>query len=138
MDRDLLITQAADAALVFNNQLNVLLDACDFYIQRYPVENRSQLFELKDLHASITALGSLPYAIAERLTTWKLERQSIISAEGFEQFVLIEFELHINSMLMFLSRKHIDTDPFDKGMFDSSMTLFKKNAKLLDTKLSTQ
>jgi hypothetical protein len=137
LDRDLLITQAADAALVFNRQLNILLDACDFYIQRYPVETKSHLFELKDLHVSVKELGSLPYSIATRLSAWKLGEQPTISAEGFETYILLEFELHINSLVSFLERKHIDTDPFDKSVFDAAMRVFKKNNHLLTNTLST-
>lgn len=138
MDRDNLITQAADAALVFNRQLNILLDAYDFYVQRYPAETKSDQLQLKDVQVSIRELGSLPHSIANRLDAWKKSEIPTISAEGFDEHILCEFALHIQSLALFMSRKQIDTEPFDPLMFGDAMKTFKENNRLLGKPLNTR
>jgi hypothetical protein len=137
LDRDLLITQAADVALVFNRQLNVLLDAYDFFVQRYPADTPSQQLELKDVQVSIRELGSLPHSIAAQLEAWKKGLTPTISAEGFELHILTEFALHMHSLALFMVRKKIDIEPFDPVLFGAAMKTIRDNNRLLGKPVNT-
>jgi hypothetical protein len=105
-----LIKNAADAALTVNQQLDKLLDAYDFYMQRYETETPSQELELKDLQVSIMALGSLPLQLANRLDDWTRDVEPELSTNGFEIYVINELSLHMFSVATFFWRKHIETD----------------------------
>ena len=137
LDRDLLITQAGDIALLFNRQLNLLLDAYDFFVQRFPADTPSQQLELKDVQVSLHALGSLPHAIAVRLDAWKKRIQPTISTEGFEIHIINEFALHVHSLALFMVRKEIDVEPFDPVVFGDAVKTLRDTNRLLGKPVST-
>jgi hypothetical protein len=137
-DRDNLIRDASQAALVLNTQFNILLDAYDFYVTRFPAETPSEQLELRDLQVSIKELGSLPHQMAAQLQFWKNDEQPTISSHGFELFILNEFQLHMHSLATFMVRKKIDLEPFDPKLFGLLMRKFKDANRLIDKCVNTR
>jgi len=115
--RACLCQAAVEASLILDFQLNTLLDAYDFYTQRYPATTAQELFELQDLMVVIKALGTLPHEIAIWISNLRNERSNVVSAEGFEINTLNEFALHMHSLALFMHRKHIDLESFDARLF---------------------
>lgn len=105
-----LIKNAADAALVLNQNLDLLLDAYDFYVQRYEALTPSDELTLKDLQTSIAALGVLPLQVANHLDDWTRDKQPELSSQGFEVNVLNEFSIHMFAVSTFFHRKLIDLE----------------------------
>jgi Tfp pilus assembly protein PilO len=101
--RAVLIRQAACAVQALDADLNHLLDAYDFYVQRFPDDK-----ELADLNVSIDALGSLPLIVAHQLTHWAQNEKSELSRDAFEIGVLNEFSLHMFALTNFMERKNVD------------------------------
>jgi hypothetical protein len=108
-----LLKQSKDAALTLGINLNLLLDAYDFYVYRYPSTTKSQDFELADLQISIFALGLLPISVGEILNAWTANTTGILSRQGFELNVLNEFNIHMNTVFNFMIRKEINLDAFN-------------------------
>lgn len=117
-----LLAKALDGAVVLDRQLNLLLDAYDFFTQRYPATTPSQDLELKDLQASIKALGSLPQMVALTLVAWRTFMEPPLSREGFEVNVLNEITIHMHSMARFFHMKHIDLEPYSQLIVRDCMT----------------
>lgn len=111
--RGALIKSAAEAAIVLDRQLNILLDAYDFYVTRYPADTPSAQLELRDLQVSIKELGTLPHQVASRLEQWRHDQDPTLSKEGFEVHVLNEFSIHLHALSFFIASKGIDLEPFD-------------------------
>lgn len=108
-----LIKNAADAAVLLDKALTVLLDEYDFYLKRYVETGEisdSEQFDLKDLQPSIKELGVLPLHVANRLDDWSRDKTPELSIEGFEFNVLNEFSIHMFSLATFLHRKQIEVD----------------------------
>jgi hypothetical protein len=126
-----LIRKAAEAALVLDQQLNVLLDAYDFYVQRYEAVTPSEELELADLQVSIKELGSLPRAVAVRLDQWRKDQEPALSADGFEISVLNEFNLHMNAVATFLHRKHIDLEAFVARLVGEAFMQLRDSNRLI-------
>lgn len=103
---------AIDAALAVDVQLNLLMDAFDFFITRYPPTTEEHLFEMQDVQVSIKELGRLPHEIATWMSDIRNGRKSMLSKEGFEINVLNEFTLHMHSLALFLTRKHVSLGDF--------------------------
>lgn len=122
-----------EASLTLGKQLNLLLDAYDFYIQRYPPQSASDDFEIKDLQVSIMELGTLPHTIAAWLSDMRNGQSNVLSKEGFELHVLNEFAIHMSAIGTFMRRKHIDTSELDWREFASAIA----SLRLVNNKLST-
>jgi hypothetical protein len=110
--RDELLLKACNGALVLGRNLNYLLDAYDFYVQRYTPETAQQTAELEDLEVSIYELGTLPKHVAEAIKAWRSNTENMLSRSGFEIYILNEFNLHLNAISTFMARKHIDLENF--------------------------
>ena len=110
--REKLVRAAAEASLVLAEHLNLLLDAYDWYIERYPVETLSQELELKDLSVSICALEIIPQHVTAALRNWDVGAESTLSTLGFEISVINEFNLHMCSLASFMRRKGVELEHF--------------------------
>lgn len=108
------LKKAIDAAIRLDSQMNILLDAYDFYMERYPARTRSQEMEHADLQASIKELGQLPSLVALTLTTWRTFMEPPLSAGGFEINVLNELTVHLNGLARFFASKGIDLEPYSE------------------------
>lgn len=106
--RRTLIKNAANAALALNGQLDLLLDAYDFYVHRY--QGSQSALERRDLDETVRALGTLPLQIANQLDDWARDIAPELSAQGFEEYVLNELSLHMFAASMFFIRKGIDVE----------------------------
>lgn len=102
-----LLAKALDGAVRLDQQLNVLLDLYDFFVQRYPNDP-----ELGDLQASIKELGQLPELVALNLTAWRVGMEPTLSRLGFEVNVLNEVCVHMQAMSVFFKRKGLDIEPY--------------------------
>lgn len=113
------LRKAIDAAIRLDAQLNILLDAYDFYCERYPAQTKSQEIELADLQASIKELGQLPSVIALTLTCWRTHQEPPLSEQGFEINVMNEITVHLVGLSRFFTRKGIDLEPYsDEIIYD--------------------
>jgi len=121
-DRDVHVQHAIESVLLLNRHLTLLLDHYDFYLQRYGERDQ----DFNDVQVSIDELGTLPKSIALQLEAWKEDREPLISREGFDEFVLSEFALHMHSLAMFLVRKKIDLDPFDPREFGTALSKLRQ------------
>ena len=133
--RTSLITECGNAALVLGTQLSILLDAYDFYTQRYPAENLKDEFELEDLQVSISALGSLPHQVGVTLNAWKTSEEPPLSSIGFELHVLNEFALHMVAVQRFMQRKKIDMDAFYPLVVNQSFAILRASNRVFSGKL---
>lgn len=130
-EKQRLCLQAVEGLLVLNQYLNRLLDAYDFYVHRYPPTTESELAQFADLQVSISALGTLPHEMAAWISDVRNDRIRMVSADGFEQYVLNEFALHMHSLAVFMFRKKIEIEGFDAKLFGQIMdTLRVVNRKL--------
>lgn len=102
-----LLSKALDGAVRLDQQLNMLLDLYDFFVQRYPDDS-----ELQDLQVSIKAMGQLPELIALNLTAWRVNMEPTLSRIGFETNVLNEVCVHMQTMSSFFKRKGLDIEPY--------------------------
>ena len=123
--RAVLIRQAAQAAQALDVQLNKLLDAYDFAVQRFEGDN-----ELLDLNVSLEAAGTLPLCVAGQLTQWAKNETPDMSRDVFDMAVLTELSLHLFAILNFMDRRNIDAGVTDESMFDSLNSLRLANSIL--------
>lgn len=126
-----LIRNAAEAAIILSRQLNYLLDAFDFYTQRYEAVTPSEKLEIEDLATSIREIGQLPLQVTARLEHWRRDQVPTLDWLGFEVNVLNEMNLHMNAIATFMFRKGIDLEPFDSHLVGQSFLAFRKSNELL-------
>jgi hypothetical protein len=108
-----LLARALDSAVLLDQQLNLLLDAYDFYSDRYGISHPVQM---KDLQVSIKALGTIPRLIALNLVAWRTGVMPDLSREGFELNVLNELVLHMNTLY-----RAFTTEKIDLGIFSTQL-----------------
>lgn len=107
-----LLQNAINAAIVLDQQLNVLLDGYDFYVARYGgVPGEEQPIE--DATVSIKELGKLPLDIAIQMASWRKDQEPQLSRLGFELYVINEFTLHMFAIYSLLERKGIELEKLD-------------------------
>lgn len=129
--RRALIKSAADAAILLDQQLTKLLDEYDFCIRRYEVKTESDVLRLEDVNETIRSLGVLPLHVANRIDDWSRDKQAELSFEGFEEFVLNEFSIHLYALSVFLQRAHVDLEFLDReSIAGAFITLRSVNKQL--------
>jgi hypothetical protein len=123
-----LLNSAIEAVITLDRQLNVLLDAYDFFVDRYSVDGAtaSTRLELADAQVSIKELGQLPHQIALQLAAWKNELTPEVSHIGFELYTLNEFALHMMALTRFMHRKDIDISQNNPLHFRDAINTLKK------------
>lgn len=104
-----LLARALDSAVLLDQQLNLLLDAYDFYSDRYGVSHPVQM---KDLQVSIKALGTIPHMVALNLVAWRVGMVPDLSREGFELNVLNELAIHMTTLYRAVKAEKIDLGIF--------------------------
>lgn len=104
------LRRAAESAIVLNNLLVKLLDAYDFYVQRY--EPSDSDLDFRDLQEAIQELGVLPTLIAQRLRQWQNGEEPALDVLDFEVGVLNEFNVQIMAMSTFFHRRNVDFGEF--------------------------
>jgi len=128
--RNALIRSAAQAALILDRCLTVLLDEYDFYLERSGALTTSETLEQKDVLVSIHELGTLPTQLANRIDDWSRDKQHELSQLGFEVHVLNEFSLHMFAIATFLHNKHIEPDLDQSEIGKAFLTLRNVNSLL--------
>jgi len=108
--RNSLIHKAAAGLLVIGYQLKELLDAYDFFAERYPPESLSDEMVLRDLEISIIALGYLPHQVAATVTAWQKNEEQELSVMGFEVNVLNELAVHLHTISSFMTTRDVKID----------------------------
>lgn len=127
-----LIKQSAEAALLLGKQLNILLDAYDFYTNRYEPLSRSEDLELLDLLVSIRELGFLPGQVAIVLNCWRADEEPPFNRLAFEIDVINEFAVHLRAVASFMYRKNIDLDQFYPELIGQAFMTLRTTNRVLD------
>lgn len=126
-----LIKMAAEAAIELDKQLTILLDAYDFYVQRYHADTPSATLEFNDLQDTISQIAVLPQFITLRLEQWHKCQETTQSCIGFEMNVLNEMALHIYALASFMIKKGIDLEGFDSELISEALSTFRRVNKTL-------
>lgn len=124
-----LLNKASESALELNRQINFLMDAFDFYIDR--TESDISDITYKDVSCSITELGILPKMLALELTAWKAGIEPTLSWLGFEVNVLNELAIHFSAIANFLLLKKVDADPYNHAAVIESLRLIVQTNRVL-------
>lgn len=112
--REQLITKAEDAFIKLTQQLNLLLDLTEFYIDRYPVTDASSRLKQREL---ATTVGNLAYAtqqLGDILKGWKQGEVRVLTVESTEQDILNELWANVQVLVQFLRDHEIDMEPFNE------------------------
>jgi hypothetical protein len=117
-----LLARSLDSAVQLDQQLNLLLDAYDFFLERY---GESRQVTLADLQTSLKELSTLPKIIALHITSWRVGMLPDISSIGFELNVLNEIMLHMNSMHRAFGAVGIDMGAFSPSLVKDCMNDLK-------------
>lgn len=123
--RNTLIAKAVKSAFALNEQINLLLDGYSFYLERYPANNMTAIFERKDVQVSTSAIKLLPSNIASQIEQWHENIEPAMSKQAFELFVLNELNLHLFSLAKFLMSKDINLDPFEPSVIGSALNVLR-------------
>ena len=110
-----LIAQADGAFLKLASQVNDLLDAAQFFGDRYPVITQSDRIKSSQLGAAIKDLGVLLRSIGAEVERWKKEEDRVLSKLGVEMELLNELYVTIEATLLFFIREDIHLDRFSLG-----------------------
>lgn len=116
-----LLKRVTESVISLNTQQNVLLDAVEKYQTLSTGKSKSDCLKRKDLLASVDALGKLPYDVAHRLEHWMAGEQPMVSAEGFEREVLVEFAINLQAIYTFMRRENIELIGFDPALVKASL-----------------
>jgi hypothetical protein len=112
--REAAIRSAEASYFSFSRHLEHLFDACSFYLQRYPSDgSASDIIRTKDLLDVVTELGSLPVGFGDVLRRWKSGEVRVLSRLGTEIHLLNEIWANVTCLVMFLTCRGIDLEPFD-------------------------
>lgn len=110
--RESLLVQADEAFLQLVDQIDDLLDAAQFYVDRYPVVDRSSALKMAQLNVAIIDLGSLPKQLANEIERWKKGQERVLSPLGVETQLLNELYSTIEAAMLFFIRENIDLPRF--------------------------
>lgn len=110
--RESLLAKADAAFLQLVVQIDYLLDASQFYIDRYPPVDRSSGLKLEQLNVAIVDLGALPKQLAIEIERWKKGQERVLSPLGVETQVLNELYATIEAAMLFFIREDIDLSRF--------------------------
>lgn len=124
-----LLNKASESALELNKQINFLMDALDFYVERTEFNISDAAY--KDVSCSITELGILPKMLALELTAWKAGIEPTLSWLGFEINVLNELAIHFSAIASFLLQKQIDVEPYNHAAVIESLRLIVQTNRVL-------
>lgn len=127
-----LIKQSAEAALLLGKQLNILLDAYDFYTNRYEPSSRSEDLELLDLLVSIKELAFLPGQVAIVLNCWRAQEEPPFNRSAFEIDVINEFSVHMHAVSNFMYKKNIELDHFYPELVGQAFMTLRTTNRVLD------
>ena len=112
--RDVLITKAEDAFIRLSQQLDILLDLTNFYLDRYPAIDASTRYKYGELK---TTIGNIVYTIQQLgdiLQGWKLAEPRVLTVESTEQDILNEMWANVQVLVQFLRDHEIDMEPFNE------------------------
>lgn len=135
--RENVIAQAMWASKRLADQFDLLMDAFDFFQQRYPPVTDSDRFRLRDVAVSLEALGSLPRILAMELIAWKTESDQTFSVKGLEIHVLNEIHIHLSAMYKFIKDAGIEMEGFSLLEVDRQLSTLKVANRLIGTSAST-
>lgn len=106
--RDTLLSQADSAFLSLVEQINDLLNAAEFYAERYPIMSKSDELKMKDLQVAVKDLGRLPSKLGCEIENWKRDEERLISKKGVEVDLLGELYITMDATMAFFIREGID------------------------------
>lgn len=124
-----LLTKASESALELNKQINFLMDALDWYVEREEFDISDIAY--KDVSCSITELAILPKMLALELTAWKAGIEPTLSCLGFEINVLNELAIHFSAIASFLLLKKVDVQPYNHVAVIESLRLIVRANRML-------
>jgi hypothetical protein len=106
--RDSLLAQADGAFLFLVEGIDDLLNAAQFYAERYPTMTRSDEIKMANLNIATRDLGTLPRAIGGEIQGWKRDDERMLSKIGVETQLLNELYITIEVMMEFFISEGID------------------------------
>ena len=110
--RESLLSQADSAFFQLVEQVNLLLDRTEFYINRRPAFSASDKLKLAQLSIAIASLGKLPDQLAREVERWKKDEDRVISVMGIELEVLNELFATCEATMLFLIRADVPLQGF--------------------------
>jgi hypothetical protein len=106
--RDSLLAQADKAFLFLVEEIDDLLNATQFYAERYPTMTQSDLIKITNLNVAAKDLGMLPRPIGGVIEGWKRDDERVLSRLGVETRLLNELFITIEAMKNFFISEGID------------------------------
>lgn len=126
-----MVEQAEDSYLTLMHHLELLLDATEFYLERYPITDASSRVKSLQLGETIGLLGQLPRPIAEAIQNWKLDQPSTLTALGLELTVLNELWCNVEALVYFFISEKIDLQPFSYGEAQAAHLMLLRISRVL-------
>lgn len=107
--RDNLIVQADAAFLHLADQVDDLLDAANFYIQRYP---EAPHLKTADLNMAVADMARLLRLLSHEIEAWKRGADRVVSKFGVETEILNELRVTMEVTMLFFIREDIELPGF--------------------------
>ena len=129
--RESLLVQAEVAFTVITTHIDGLLDAAQFFSDRYPIVTPSDRVKSGELLCAVKDLGSLPKSLAAEIERWKKDEERVLSKLGVEIQLLNELYLTMEAAMLFFLRENIDLPSFSlKDVKQSYFELLRCNRLL--------
>lgn len=135
--RESVVTQALFASKLLANQLDLLLDGFDFYVNRYGFDSPSEMFKFEEALYSVTEFEGLFKTLKEEIEIWQMGRESGMRPADFELNVLNEIFLHMTSCHQFISEKGIEVEGLMIKEVDRLIEILKTVSWILDAEART-
>jgi hypothetical protein len=129
--REELIEQANVAFLELTGQVEDLLDAAMFYVERYPVTSQSLALKMGELCIVISDLGALPGQLASEIARWRKGEERVLSRLGVETQLLNELYSTMEVTALFFIRENIELPKFSLSVAESAYRTLIDCNKLL-------
>jgi hypothetical protein len=108
--RDSLIYQADAAFLRLADQVDALLDAANFFVQRYPDAPRHKT---DDLNMAVADMAQLLRLLSHEVEAWKRGTDRVVSKFGVETEILNELRVTMEVSMLFFIREEIELPRFN-------------------------